>query len=186
MTEKQIKTISLLDPSIDWVATPSASVVAFLRKRDNHAVMLARANEALTVYTLRVIPHEVATGYIAEKPTDEAKFLAAFRASLWRVENGYAADGTKHPAPWQPQAVRDAEATLARKSSLLSNDEVEEFDAQTVQDIGAVAWSRYCFFQRGTVLRWLLPQSVQDTWGMVRSRFLAEQDASTAGSGTTG
>lgn len=193
MSEKQIRTISILDPAIDWIATPSENVKRFVNddreafedRGDKPALLAFRANMTPAVYTLRVIPHEVATGYIAERPTDESRYLAAFRAALVKVEHGYDAAGRPLIASWQPLACREAKRSLARVASLLTDDELEQFEGPTVQEIGALAWSRYAFFHRGTVLSWLLPLSVQQTWATVRSRFPAAQDASTAMDGQT-
>lgn len=181
MAERQVRTISMLDPAIDWIATSSDNARRFLREeRENLSLISLRANERPTIYTLRVIPHDVAAGFIADQTSEAARYLAAFRASLIKVEDGYDADGKPLAATWTPQAVREAKRSLARLPSLLTDDELAQFDAPTIQEIGAVAWSMHAFFLRGTVVSWQLPPSVLSTWEMVRSRFLAAQDASTA------
>lgn len=185
MAEKVLRTISILDPAIDWVATPSENVKRFVNEdRENLELLTLRPNERAAIYTLRVIPHDVATGFIADQVSEPARYLAAFRAALLKVENGYDADGKQLIASWKPVAAQDAKRPLARVASLLSDDELAMFDGPTAQEIGAVAWGRYAFFHRGTVLSWPLPLSVQQTWAMVRARSPVALAESTATDGT--
>lgn len=186
MAEDKLETISILDPAIDWEATPQANVTRFLSEaRGDRSLITIRANERPAIYTLRVIPHDVAAGFIADQTSEPSRYLAAFRSALLKVDNGYDADGKQLIASWKPVAAQDAKRPLARIASLLNDDELAMFDGPTAQEIGAVAWSRYAFFHRGTVLRWLLPQSVVQTWEAVRSRFRAAQESSMATAGET-
>lgn len=186
MAEKSITTVSILDPAIDWIATPQEDVRRFVNEeRENTALLKPHANQRPTLFTMRVIPHDVAAGFISDRPTDEARYLAAFRASLLRVTNGVDGDGKTMPEIWQPLAVRDAKRSLDKVAALLTDVELEMFDAPTIQELGAVAWSRYAFFLRGTVRSWLLPQSVLLTWTAVRSRSPAAPELPSAATGAS-
>jgi len=143
------------DPAIDHT---QSAVSKYIESRDTtHLVM--RPNAKPAAYHLRAIPNRLVLDYLATEPNIERKRTLAFRAALVRVEHGDIG-GMVTPL-WQPQVVgtaaRSADgAGISRVFTLVSDDELELFDAVTVMEIGEVALTR-AFLPKAFVPSYALP-----------------------------
>jgi hypothetical protein len=151
MLEKTLRTVSITDPHID---RRKSNLRKFVETRDaSHLTFKGDAKKAVW-YTLRYIPRGLHVTYISEAKSLPQKWSRAFAVGVVKVDNLETQDGRK-VLEWKPQEVIE---TATGKLSVVSEDELDLFDGQTMNEIGKVA-DDYSFLPRPEKGSFALPHT---------------------------
>jgi len=158
--------VCAFDPAIDR----ECDAKQYVELRDLSLLKFA-AGQVPTVYTIRRLPNSIVIAILARSDSEETRNALAFRAGVVAVRNLNAISGSYYEM-WKPRWCASVDQGTGES---MSDEELDMFPIDEMQDIGSVALAR-ANLRKGRPVCFVPPQSSADAWGrMVRSYHRAEQ-----------